>query len=592
MKLRYFLGIALSALLFASCSKEEEVTDPLADIQLDKTYISIPEAGGDAVVTINASGNWKFDEIFSVNVSTGEKDKDGKDITVKKTSALPIKLNKDKTDTELSWLSANVLAGAAGETKVTFHADATIDGRETELQISINGYKQFLKVRQGSMGVSEATCAEVLNGPEGKTYRVKGTVSSIKESATYGNWYLKDETGEVYIYGTLDKDGATKQGALVKYGIEVGDIVTIEGPKQVYKGTVELVDVTVVKIEKSLIKVDSLSIKDGKMPIEGGLITAHLTCKGNGVGVHIEDGADWLSIASTTINTVTFRVQPNTGDARKATITFNTSDGTKDYTAETTISQEAFALPHGESPDDPFTVAEAVAKCKEIGSTASEKVYYAKGIISSIDEVSTKYGNASFNISDDGQDTNVIKVFRSLYLNNEKFTAEDQIGVGDQVIIVGKLVNYEKDGVVTPEFSGSVYVYAQKKASAGPEPGSLQKPFTVAEAIAAASKLNGEAKEKSDVDYYIKGKISNIKYTFSAQFGTAQFHISEDGSAEGDQFLIYGTYYLGNRPWAEGDTQIALQDEVIICGKIMNYNGTLETANKENHIHSLNGKTE
>ena len=78
MKLRYFLGIALSALLFASCSKEEEVTDPLADIQLDKTYISIPEAGGDAVVTINASGNWKFDEIFSVNVSTGEKDKDGK----------------------------------------------------------------------------------------------------------------------------------------------------------------------------------------------------------------------------------------------------------------------------------------------------------------------------------------------------------------------------------------------------------------------------------------------------------------------------------------------------------------------------------
>jgi hypothetical protein len=237
-------------------------------------------------------------------------------------------------------------------------------------------------------------------------------------------------------------------------------------------------------------------------------------------------------------------------------------------------------------------VAEAVAKCKEIGSTASEKVYYAKGIISSIDEVSTKYGNASFNISDDGQDTNVIKVFRSLYLNNEKFTAEDQIGVGDQVIIVGKLVNYEKDGVVTPEFSGSVYVYAQKKASAGPEPGSLQKPFTVAEAIAAASKLNGEAKEKSDVDYYIKGKISNIKYTFSAQFGTAQFHISEDGSAEGDQFLIYGTYYLGNRPWAEGDTQIALQDEVIICGKIMNYNGTLETANKENYIHSLNGKTE
>jgi hypothetical protein len=594
MKLRYLLGFALMALFVTACSDDDEQNvGLLGDMQIDRTYVAIPEQGGDVTITVNATGDWKFAEIFSLDVKTGEKDETGKDITVKKTSALPIKLNAAKDDVELAWLSADKLSGTAGETKITFHADSTIDGRETELQILINGNKQYLKVRQGSMGVTEATCADVINGPEGKTYRVTGAVSSIKESATYGNWYIKDETGEVYIYGTLDNNGLTKQGALVKYGIEVGDIVTIEGPKQIYKGTVELVDVTVINIEKSLIKVDSLSIADGTLPHAGGEITAFLTCKGNGVGVDIPaDAKDWLMIASTTPSTVTFRVMPNTGGNRKATVTFTTTDGEKEYTSQTTISQEAFVLPKGETPDNPFTVAEAIAKCQELGATASENVFYAKGIISSIKEVSTSYGNATFNISDDGKDENTVTVFRSLYLNNEKFTAEDQIGVGDEVVIVGKLVNYTKDETVTPEFSGSVYIYSQKKHSAGPEPGTLEKPFTPAEACQEAAKLNGDEKEVSTQDYYIKGKISQIKYTFSAQYGTAQFHISEDGSVESEQFLVYGTYYLGNQPWVEGNTQIAVGDEVIVYGKLTNYGGTLETANKKSYIYSLNGKTE
>jgi hypothetical protein len=112
----------------------------------------------------------------------------------------------------------------------------------------------------------------------------------------------------------------------------------------------------------------------------------------------------------------------------------------------------------------------------------------------------------------------------------------------------------------------------------------------VAQVLEVASKL--ENKTTSEQDYYIKGKISSIKFSFDAEHGTAQFNISADGSTEGDQFLIYGTYYLGNRAWSEGDTQIAVGDDVIICGKITNYNGTLETANKKNYIYSLNGATE
>ena len=150
-----------------------------------------------------------------------------------------------------------------GRLSITFSADATLDGRTAELQLVCGGKTQHINVIQGLSTVSDATCAEVIAGPDSKTYRVTGTVTSIANT-TYGNWYLNDGTGEVYIYGTLDAKGQTKN--FLSLGLEVGDVVTVEGPKTTYNGTVELVDVTVVSIKKSLIKVDSLSVTDGVCP--------------------------------------------------------------------------------------------------------------------------------------------------------------------------------------------------------------------------------------------------------------------------------------------------------------------------------------
>ncbi|MBQ9645055.1 MAG: hypothetical protein IJV24_01695 [Prevotella sp.] len=95
-----------------------------------------------------------------------------------------------------------------------------------------------------------STCAEVIAGTDGTIYRVKGTCTEIKNT-TYGNWNLTDETGQIYIYGTLDAEGKTKN--FTSLGIEVGDIVTVEGPRKDYKGTIELVDVTVISIEKGTV---------------------------------------------------------------------------------------------------------------------------------------------------------------------------------------------------------------------------------------------------------------------------------------------------------------------------------------------------
>ena len=58
-----------------------------------------------------------------------------------------------------------------------------------------------------------------------------------------GNWYLKDYSGEVFIYGTLDAEGNTRN--FLSLGLNEGDIVKITGPKQTYGSSTEMVDVTV-----------------------------------------------------------------------------------------------------------------------------------------------------------------------------------------------------------------------------------------------------------------------------------------------------------------------------------------------------------
>ena len=306
MKLKYFLSFFALVALLSSCSDDNALT-LLDEIQVSSSYVSIDVNGGSNTITVNAKEAWSFDE-----------------------AELP------------AWLTVSPMNGGAGETEVTFTAPAAPDGRNTVLHIACADKSQTINVIQGLAVVHNATCAEVIEGPESKNYRVTGTVASIVNT-TYGNWYLRDETGEIYIYGTLDAKGNTKN--FLSLGLEVGDIVTVEGPKTVYNGTVELVDVTVVKIQKSLVKVESYDPEDATIPVEGGNVAINLSCKtANGVSVEIpEEERSWLSIVSVTGGSepvVTFHAGANAGGDRSAVVVFTTTDDSgKEYTAEATIYQ-------------------------------------------------------------------------------------------------------------------------------------------------------------------------------------------------------------------------------------------------------------
>ena len=98
------------------------------------------------------------------------------------------------------------------------------------------------------------------------------------------------------------------------------------------------------------------------------------------------------------------------------------------------------------TPETAYTVEKAL-QLIEAGEGLDTKVY-VKGKITKIDEVSTNYGNATYTLSDDGKD-NALLVFRGYYLGGEKFTAKDQIKLGNIIVVNGKLVDYNGTKEIT-----------------------------------------------------------------------------------------------------------------------------------------------
>lgn len=244
--------------------------------------------------------------------------------------------------------------------------------------------------------------------------------------------------------------------------------------------------------------------------------------------------------------------------------------------------------------ESPYNVESALQLITS-GNISENKVY-VEGIISQIDEVNTSYGNATYHISDDGTTTNQLEVYRGYGLNGDSFKKTSEIKVGDNVIVYGQLVYHNQK---TPEFTqGSQIFKLNDQGGVAPQEGiavgsgTKESPYNATAANQFTSSL--AADKNSENEIYIKGKIAKIANNgaFSAQYGNATFYISDDGSEESEQFYVFRTLYLGNQKYASG-TNIKVGDEVIICGKVVNYKGnTPETVANESYIYSLNGKTE
>lgn len=342
MKLnRLFLTLAAIAATAVSCVKDELAQ--LDEVQVSQSYIALPTEGGSIDVTVTATDSWEITDIPE-------------------------------------WLTVNPAAGAAGETVVKFSAEAASATNESVLKLLCSGKTQLLTVLQMAEKIELpiSTCAEVNAAEDGPTFKIKGTITAI-ENTTYGNMYVTDETGSVYIYGTL-YEGAEKQFS--KYGVEVGDIVVVEGPRGNYKGSPQLVNATILAIEKSLIKVESVDPETAELPLEGGILTVTLTAKGDGVEVVIpEENKSWISVSGMNVSgtsaVVSFNIAENAGGDRSSELSFKTTKSGKEYTAVTSFSQKG-------------AIIEATAA--EINAAADgDTQYRITGYVSKV--ANTQYGN-------------------------------------------------------------------------------------------------------------------------------------------------------------------------------------------------------
>jgi len=484
--------IAILALM-ASCTEESTVT-LLDQIKVSSSYVSILEAGGSTTITVTAKDSFSVEKVMTAKDS-------------------------------VKWLTISSTSGVAGQSELTFSAASALDGRTAQVLIKCGNATQRINIIQGLAIISTATCAEVIAGPDSKTYQVTGVCTSIANTQ-YGNWNITDETGTLLVYGTLDAKGATKN--FLSLGIEVGDEVTVQGPKLTYGTTVELVNATVIKINKSLIKVDSVA--NATLPLEGGEFTAYLTCKGQGVSVTIPDDAkSWLSISSIqsagTNSVLKFKAAANTAGDRSTTLIFQTISGTKEYTTQKTLTQKGAIVT--------ATVADFI--------TAANKTitYRLKGVVSRVSDAS----KGRFYIKDFSGE---------VYVYNMANFQSSGIKAGDIVTLLGKY---------------DVYNGTHELISAVLESNISVTASTIAEVL---------TKPDSNTDYFrISGEITSIA---NPTYGNLYL---KNGDS---QIYIYGCYpgYGATGEFKKGliaAQNIKVGDTLTVIGTKTTYNTTIEIVN-------------
>lgn len=220
---------------------------------------------------------------------------------------------------------------------------------------------------------------------------------------------------------------------------------------------------------------------------------------------------------------------------------------------------------------DPFNVAGAVKYIEDGGSESELK--YVKGKVVSVEQGSfdATYGSLKYYISDDGTPTNQFYVYNGYAgPNRTKFSGEDALKAGDEVVICGNLIVYSG----TKEFQSGNYIVSLNGEGGTTTPdtpttgkGSESDPYTVAEAIAAI-KAGAPTNE-----VYLTGIISEVQF-YNEKYKSLSYYISDDGKSK-DMQVYSGKGLNGADFTSKGDLKVG--QKVTIKGIIKSFtdkNGT------------------
>lgn len=516
MKLRYIIPTLIAVIaVLVGCSDNFEPSY-LSDLRVSKSYMSIDEAGNPINITVTSASEWAFD---AENIP--------------------------------SWLTVSPTSGSAGQTTVTFKADAMTDFRSAKLTIVSGTLIQEINIVQGKMATDTLTVTQAVEmvkagtQPGGAVF-VRGIVCKIDEiSASYGNatYYLSDDGTyapgnnlEIYRGAWLNGEKFTKGDEF-----DLGDIMVIKGNLVDYKGQPETPQggCQVISIKKSLVKIIS-PVDAPVINAEGGKFEVKVAYKGIGLAPVVPEDVTWLRMTNMVLSTgtvtavtpnpadtavVTFYASPNEASTRDASIEFKCTDGTNSSKISLTVTQL------GDITD--ATVATFLA------ASVGEAQYRLTGVVDSL--YYYKGNVAGFYLRDYSGTTMAYNP-----------TGLADVKVSDVVTVVGKRAEYKE----VAQLSG----------------GAVEKIISVV-AVSLADFLAKEV--SSDVYYLITGTIKEIA---NPTFGNVYL---TDGTTE---VYVFGCY----PGWgATGDFRkglfeklgIKVGDKLSVIGVRGEHNGTQQMAN-------------
>lgn len=211
------------------------------------------------------------------------------------------------------------------------------------------------------------------------------------------------------------------------------------------------------------------------------------------------------------------------------------------------------------SATNPFNVKGLTQWIEANESTAKGKEVYVEAIISSIKSLDvSKYTRAQYYINDTESTTGQFYVYNGLYLNGANFTANDQIKVGDKVLIKGSIDQY----------NGSFQIGQNStilSLNGSNEGGEIETPVdaiekTCAEAAEICKALddNASSVETFSITGYITDVFANVS------MGQQSFWMAD--TKDGGKVI---QAYWANLP--EGVESFTKGSKVKIVGKLLKY---------------------
>ena len=164
---------------------------------------------------------------------------------------------------------------------------------------------------------------------------------------------------------------------------------------------------------------------DTDTPIEGATVT--WTSSKESVATIAADGTVTLVAEGTTTITASYAGEEDVYRSSSATYELTVTNNDPDKPG---------------SENNPYTVAEALANTPATGTTAN---VYVKGIVSGFfgtNTTITEDSNNRYYISDDGTEASQMLVYKGNGLNNVAFANDDDLLVGDTVVVLGGLTTY------------------------------------------------------------------------------------------------------------------------------------------------------